>query len=38
MKNGVGFVLFVKNRMILFLEGYAYDELWPDEIFEDKLK
>jgi hypothetical protein len=37
MKHGVGFVLFIKNGNISCLEGYAYDEPWPDDITEYSL-
>jgi hypothetical protein len=29
LQSGAGFVLFVKNGVIDFLEGYSYDEQWP---------
>jgi hypothetical protein len=29
-KHGVGFVLFVKAGTLEMLEGYTYDEPWPD--------
>ena len=32
LKHGVGFVLFVTNGIIDILEGYTYDEPWPDKI------
>jgi hypothetical protein len=28
---GVGFVLFVRDGAISMLEGYTYDEPWPDD-------
>jgi hypothetical protein len=37
MKHGVGFVLFVRSGNISCLEGYAYDEPWPDKITEYNL-
>ncbi|MEN6413984.1 MAG: hypothetical protein ABFC84_14675 [Veillonellales bacterium] len=38
VKDGVGFVLFIKNGVIDFLEGYTYgEEKWPKEISEYKL-
>jgi hypothetical protein len=30
LKNGAGFVLFVDNGAINCLEGFCYDETWPD--------
>jgi len=32
VKNGVGFVLFIRNGLIEMLEGYTYEERWPQEI------
>ena len=32
MKHGVGFCVFVCQGVITCLEGYAYDEPWPDTI------
>ena len=29
LKNGAGFVLFIKNGVLDMLEGYTYDEPWP---------
>lgn len=29
LEHGAGFVLFVKDGMINFLEGYSFDESWP---------
>ena len=37
LKNGVGFVLFVKDGFLSMLEGYTYDEEWPEEIINYKL-
>lgn len=37
IKHGVGFVLFIKNGNISCLEGYTYDEPWPDDIIEFNL-
>lgn len=30
LKYGAGFVLFVKDGVLDMLEGYSYDEPWPD--------
>ena len=38
LKNGAGFLLWIKNGIISFLEGYTYDEAWPEEIKEYKLR
>ena len=32
LEFGVGFVLFVEDGLISMLEGYTYDEPWPDTI------
>ncbi len=32
LKNGAGFLLYVKNGLLDMLEGYSYDETWPDMI------
>jgi hypothetical protein len=32
IEYGVGFVLFIRDGFITFLEGYTYDEPWPDDI------
>ena len=32
LKSGAGFVLFVRNGVISMLEGYSYDESWPDTV------
>jgi hypothetical protein len=37
LKNGAGFVLYVKNGKLEMLEGYCYDESWPNEISTFKL-
>ena len=36
LQHGIGFVLFVKNGLITCLEGYAYDEPFPEDIFRYK--
>lgn len=38
LKHGAGFVLFVDNRAINFLEGYTYDEKWPSVIEDFTLR
>jgi hypothetical protein len=32
VRHGLGFVLFVENGLLHMLEGYTYDEPWPDEV------
>ena len=31
VKDGLGFVLFITDGALSMLEGYTYDEPWPDE-------
>lgn len=31
LKNGAGFLLYVENGKISMLEGYSYDEPWPEK-------
>ncbi len=31
LKYGAGFVLYIKNGRIVLLEGYCYDEKWPND-------
>jgi hypothetical protein len=32
VKHGAGFTLFVRDGFLNFLEGYTYDEPWPERI------
>jgi hypothetical protein len=32
VKHGLGFLLYITNGALAALEGYTYDELWPNEI------
>ena len=34
LKYGSDYILWVKNGFISSLEGFSYDELWPNEITE----
>jgi hypothetical protein len=38
LKHGAGFVLYVRNGMLQSLEGYSYDEPWPEKISGFKLR
>ena len=38
LKRGAGFVLFIKDGMLTQLEGFTYDEPWPDMISEYRLE
>ena len=37
LKHGAGFLLWLRNGRIHELEGYAYDEPWPEKITEFSL-
>jgi hypothetical protein len=37
LEHGAGFVLFVRNGAISMLEGYTYDEKWPESTDGFKL-
>ncbi|SRR5713101_7641627 len=32
VNHGLGFLLYVKNGALSMLEGYTYDEPWPDDV------
>jgi hypothetical protein len=32
VNHGLGFLLYVKDGALSMLEGYTYDEPWPDEV------
>ena len=32
LKHGLGFLLYVTDGVLSMLEGYTYDEAWPDEV------
>ncbi len=38
LNSGAGFLLWIKNGIISSLEGYTYDEVWPEEIKEFRLR
>jgi hypothetical protein len=38
LKNGAGFLLFIEEGLLHTLEGYSYDEPWPETIGEFSLK
>jgi hypothetical protein len=37
LEFGAGFLLFVRNGVLQMLEGYCYDEPWPESILDFKL-
>lgn len=37
LKNGAGFLLYVRQGLIYMLEGYTYDEKWPKKILDFHL-
>ena len=38
LKHGAGFLLYVDNGFIHRLEGYSYDEPWPDHVTDFSLR
>lgn len=32
LKNGAGFLLYVRKGLLHMLEGYSYEEDWPEEV------
>jgi hypothetical protein len=34
LRNGAGFLLYVDRGLLVMLEGYAYEEPWPETITE----
>jgi len=38
LKHGAGFVLFIEEGYISFLEGFSYEEPWPTEVSEFSLR
>lgn len=38
LEHGAGFVLFVRSGLVSTLEGYSYDEPWPDRVVDFSLK
>jgi hypothetical protein len=38
LKHGAGFVLYVKDGKLDMLEGYSYDEPWPDSVSKYSVK
>lgn len=37
LENGAGFLLYIKDGKLDLLEGYSYEESWPDQIVNFKL-
>ena len=37
LQNGAGFVLFIKDGILTFLEGFSYDQPWPTQVDEFRL-
>jgi len=38
LQHGAGFVLFIKGGRLAYLEGYTYDERWPDPVSAFQLE
>ena len=37
LRHGAGFLLFVRDGGVSFLEGFSYDEAWPAEVKEFRV-
>jgi len=37
LKHGAGFILFIREGSVQMLEGYTYDESWPENSDDFKL-
>ena len=37
VRHGLGFLLYIEDGVISALEGYTYDEPWPDELHDLSL-
>src|SRR5690349_12782706 len=37
MEHGAGFVLFIRDGVVTMLEGFTYDEPWPEKTDEFKI-
>lgn len=37
LQNGAGFLLFIKDGILDYLEGFSYEERWPESVNEFKL-
>jgi hypothetical protein len=37
LQHGAGFLLFVRDGVVSFLEGFSYDEPWPAEVKEFRV-
>ena len=38
LKHGAGFLLYVDQGLLHFLEGYSYEEPWPEQVCEFVVK
>jgi hypothetical protein len=38
LQHGAGFVLFIRERVVSMLEGYTYDEPWPTNTEDFKVR
>jgi hypothetical protein len=38
LKHGAGFTVFVRRGRLVTLEGYSYDEPWPEAIGDFELR
>ena len=37
LKRGAGFLLFIRDGVVSFLEGFTYDEDWPEQADEFRV-
>jgi len=37
VQHGAGFILFIRKGVVSFLEGYTYDEPWPEKTDDFRL-
>jgi hypothetical protein len=37
LQHGAGFLLFIRGGVVSFLEGFSYDERWPETITEFRV-
>lgn len=38
LKNGAGFLLYVEQGLLHILEGYSYEEPWPEQVREFSVR
>lgn len=38
LKHGSGFVLYIENGLLHMLEGYSYEEPWPEQVLDFSVR